>query len=115
MGWSAMADRVLSQTLRTFRQDLGAIYRRPGFADSVLANVIFDDTYFAQDTQTGVDVSSKRPIMGVRTADLPDGRSTAKDRIIITRTGVTKIYKITDVQPDGEAGTSLFLMEAPEV
>lgn len=115
MGWSAMADRVLVQALRTFRQDLGATYRRPGFPDVHLANVIFDDTYFAQDTQTGLDTSSKRPIMGVRTADLPVERSTAKDRIVITRAGVTKIFKITDVQPDGEAGTSLFLMDAPEV
>lgn len=113
MGWSAMADRVLRQTLRTFRQDLGAIYRRPGFEDVQLIDVIFDDTYFSQDTQTGLDTSSKRPVMGVRTADLPPGRNVAKDRIIITRYGQTYTFRIQDVQPDGEAGTTLFLQDAP--
>ena len=109
MGWSSMADRVLRQTLKTFRQDLGALYRRPGQPDTVLANVIFDDTYFAVDTGTGADISSNQPVMGVRTADLPDGRAAKTDSIIITRRGITHTFQITNVQPDGEAGTTLFL------
>src|SRR3546814_20774044 len=59
MGWSSMADRTLRKTLRTFRQDLGALYRRPGFPYVPLQDVVFDDTYFKVDTQTGAEVSSQ--------------------------------------------------------
>lgn len=113
MGWSSMADRTLRKTLRTFRQDLGALYRRPGFADTPLQDVVFDDTYFKVDTQTGAEVSSQQPVMGVRTASLPPGRDNAKDQILITRFGVDYVFTINDVQPDGEAGTTLFLSKSP--
>lgn len=113
MGWSSMADRTLRKTLRTFRQDLGAHYRRPGFPDVPLQDVVFDDTYFKVDTQTGAEVSSQMPVMGVRTASLPDGRNNAKDQILITRHGIDHVFTITDVQPDGEAGTTLFLSKSP--
>ena len=108
-----MADRTLRKTLRTFRQDLGAVYRRPGFADTILQDVVFDDTYFKVDTQTGAEVSSQQPVMGVRTASLPTGRSNAVDQILITRQGIDYVFTITDVQPDGEAGTTLFLSKSP--
>lgn len=113
MGWSAMADRTLRKSLRTFRQDLGALYRRPGQPDVVLADVVFDDTYFKVDTQTGAEVSSQQPVMGVRTASLPTGRNNAKDQVLITRHGIDHVFTITDVQPDGEAGTTLFLSHSP--
>lgn len=109
MGWSDLADRTLRQTLRTFRQDQGAIYRRPGLEDTLLQDVIFDDTYFAVDNSTGAEVSSQMPVMGVRTQDLPLTRNASKDTIIITRRGITKEFSITNVQPDGEAGTTIFL------
>ena len=109
MGWSSLADRALRQTLRTFRQDLGAIYRRPGLPDTVLQDVVFDDTYFAVSNETGAEVSSQMPVMGVRTKDLPEFRNAATDSIEITRAGVTHVYAIQNVQPDGEAGTTLFL------
>lgn len=109
MGWSDMADRTLRQTLRTFRQDLGALYVRPGLPDTILRDVIFDDTFFAVDNSTGAEVSSQMPVMGVRTQDLPNPRNAEKDVIIITRRGVTHSFTITNVQPDGEAGTTLFL------
>ena len=107
MGWSALARMVHRTTVRTFRQDLGALYVRPGFPDHPIADVVFDDTYFAVNTETGVDQSSKRPIMGVNTADLPSPRNASTDRIILN--GLT--FTITDVQPDGEAGTTLFLSQ----
>lgn len=111
MGWSDMADRTLRQALRTFRQDSGAVYRRPGLSDVVIPDVIFDDTYFSAD-EVGLEVSSKRPVMGVRTADLPSPRNSEKDQILITRRGVDYVFTITDVQPDGEAGTTLFLSKS---
>lgn len=111
MGWSAMADRVLRQTLRTFRQDKGAYYRRPLSEDVFLADVVFDESYFSISTETGAEVSSKRPIMGVRTADLPAGRDRTKDLILIQRNGKVYTFVVTDVQPDGEAGTTLFLQQ----
>lgn len=105
MGWSALARMVHRTTTRTFRQDLGALYVRPGFPDHPIRDVIFDDSFFSVNTETGAEQSSKRPIMGVTTADLPTPRNSEKDRIILN--GVT--FAITDVQPDGEAGTTLFL------
>lgn len=113
MGWSAMAERTLQTALRTFRQDLGATYVRPGLPDTVLQDVIFDDTYFAVDAGTGAEVSSQSPVMGVRTASLPDQRNAQKDKIILVRRGVTYEFRITNVQPDGEAGTTLFLSKSP--
>lgn len=113
MGWSAMADRTLRKSLRTFRQDLGALYRRPGQVDVVLEDVIFDDTYFKVDTQTGAEISSQQPVMGVRTASLPALRNSATDTVLITRQGVDYVFTISNVQPDGEAGTTLFLSKSP--
>lgn len=107
MGWNALAQMVHRATVRTFRQDLGALYVRLGLPDTPIENVVFDDTYFTVNTETGVEQSSKRPIMGVNTADLPTPRNPSTDRIILN--GVT--FSITDVQPDGEAGTTLFLSE----
>lgn len=105
MGWNALARMVHSTAVRTFRQDLGAVYVRPGQPDTPIKDVVFDDTYFAVSNDTGAEVSSKRPVIGVNTADLPPGRDPQKDRVILN--GVT--YSITGVQPDGEAGTTLFL------
>lgn len=105
MGWSALASMVHRTTVRTFRQDLGALYVRPGYPDTPIADVVFDDTYFSVNLESGVEESSKRPIMGVNTIDLPTPRDTQKDRIILN--GIE--FFITDVQPDGEAGTTLFL------
>lgn len=105
MGWNALASMVHRTTVRTFRQDLGALYVRPGFPDHPIEDVVFDDTYFSVNMESGVEESSKRPIMGVNTADLPSPRDTQKDRVILN--GIT--FFITDVQPDGEAGTTLFL------
>lgn len=113
MGWSAMADRTLRKTLRTFRQDLGAVYRRPGFSDTPLLDVVFDDTYFAVDNNTGAEVSSQQPVMGVHTANLPSPRNSATDQVLITRAGVDYVFTISNVQPDGEAGTTLFLSKSP--
>lgn len=100
--------------MRTFRQDLGATYVRPGLPDTPLQDVIFDDTYFAVDTNTGAEVSSQNPVMGVRTASLPDQRDQGKDRVVLTRRGITYEFRITNVQPDGEAGTTLFLSKSPK-
>lgn len=108
MGWSALADRALRTALKTFRQDDPPIYRRVGLADVILQDAIFDATYFAVDQNTGAEVSSRQPVMGVRTADLPADRNSETDRILVN--GV--VYRITDVQPDGEAGTTLFLSKA---
>jgi len=105
MGWNALAQMVHRTTVRTFRQDLGALYVRQGYPDHPIADVVFDDTFFSVNLDTGVEQSSKRPLMGVNTADLPTPRDAQKDRIILN--GVT--FFITDVQPDGEAGTTLFL------
>lgn len=105
MGWSALASMVHHTAVRTFRQDLGALYVRPGFPDHPIEDVVFDDTFFSINLETGVEQSSKRPIMGVNTADLPSPRDPQTDRVILNGT----TFFITDVQPDGEAGTTLFL------
>lgn len=111
MGWSSMADRVHRQALRTFRQDLGAIYRRSGFDDVTLLDVVFDDTYFKVD-EYGGEISSQQPIMGVNTSDLPTPRG-PNDQILIFRKGQLHTFQIDNVQPDGEAGTTLFLSKSP--
>jgi len=112
MGWDALAAATHRQCVRTFRQDSGAVYRRTGYADVFIKDIVFDDTYFAVDANTGVEVSSKSPIMGVNTADLPTPRDADKDTILMSRHGKDYVFKITNVQPDGEAGTTLFLTQS---
>jgi hypothetical protein len=94
MGWSALASMVHRTSVRTFRQDLGALYVRPGFPDTPITDVVFDDTYFTVSFETGAEESSKRPIMGVNTADLPTPRDPQVDRVILN--GIT--FFITDVR-----------------
>lgn len=107
MGWQDMADHALRTTLRTFRQDQGAVYERPGLPDTPIENVVFDESYFGYD-EMGNTIAAKNPIMGVRTADLPYPRNSEKDSIFLR--GVR--FKITNVQPDGEAGTTMYLSKS---
>lgn len=107
MGWQAMAARTLRTALRTFRQDVGVLYERSGYVDVVIKDVVYDESFFGFD-EVGNTVAVKNPIMGVSTADLPTPRDSERDTIVLN--GIR--FNITNVQPDGEAGTTLFLTKS---
>jgi hypothetical protein len=70
---------------------------------------IFDNEFQTVDPQTGTVVISTQPVIGVKDVHLPQKPSKG-DRVKIR--GVD--YKIIDHQPDGQAGSRLFLHLAGE-
>lgn len=65
---------------------------------------IFDEAYQVVEILDGAPVSSVRPRLGLRLLDL-DFYPQNFDDVLIN--GVN--YKVTDIQPDGEAGIQLML------
>lgn len=66
---------------------------------------VFDANYVEVDPSTGAPVMSVGPLLGVRTADLPDGKAMKGDRITVD--GV--VYRVIEARPDSEGGIDLIL------
>jgi hypothetical protein len=99
--WQTLTSLVMDQCLSSFGEDV--IYVSDG-GSPVTFTAIFDNEFQTVDPQTGALVISTQPVIGVKSTDLPDEPS-KEDRVTIR--GVE--YRIIDHQPDGQAGTRLFL------
>lgn len=75
-----------------------------------LANAVFDAEYEVVTVEAdGVPTSTKRPVLGVRTALFPAGFPAQNDQVTIPSVG--KTYVVSNVQPDGHGHAKLILME----
>lgn len=115
MGWASMAQRMLGISIRTFSEPSAAIdpdgavyWLTDGVAPGIaLVQAVFDSAHVSVDPETGAPVSSSNPILGVRLIDLPN-KPTSRDRVRARG----ELYSISDVQPDGVAGVTIFLRKA---
>ena len=96
-----MTDNVMSTCRDTFTTEL--IYK-PIIGAPVPIKGIFDDAYASVVIMDGVPIESRRPRLGIRNLDLTL-RPAKGDKCIIN--GST--YRVVEYEPDGEAGTALFL------
>lgn len=105
MTWNNLADRMLRMCLKTFADPEIPITYRRGAVSVSLSEAVFDANYIAVDPETGAQITSVNPMIGVRLADLPDGEARQGDEVI--RGGF--LYRVVDKQPDSEGHAKLIL------
>ncbi len=71
---------------------------------AVVMTGIFDDLYESVDPNTGAIITSQQPILGIRDADL--GQTPRQDDQVLVR---SILYRVKEVQTDGQSGSKLFL------
>ncbi len=77
-----------------------------------LSKVVFDDNFVAIDPQTGAEVQSSGPMIGVRYSELPAGGAMSGDQVVVTgardatRNGT---YRVISNQRDSEGRANLVL------
>jgi len=74
---------------------------------------IFRRNHTEVDQSTGATVTSREPHAGVLETDLPSPWSDQDLAVLPDRHGVSRLYRVTDVQPDGEVGARVKLHEVP--
>lgn len=99
--WQDRTDNVMIHCRDTFTTDL--IYK-PSVGAQISIQGIFDDEFISVVMLDGVPVETRRPRLGIRNKDLV-ARPAKGDKCIIN--GST--YRVMEYEPDGEAGTALFL------
>ena len=99
--WADYADLSIKATRDTF--GVAVTYTPQGLpAESITA--VYDAAHAAVELQAGVAVSSQRPVLDVRLADL-----TVAPRIGDTLTVASIAYEVTDVQLTGNGSAKLVL------
>ncbi|MEL6429737.1 MAG: hypothetical protein AAFR54_11210 [Planctomycetota bacterium] len=108
-GWLADADDVLQDCLDTF--GVAALYQREGAEpEPIPSGGVFRETHTEVNEVTGATVTTERPNLDVRRTEIPDeDDQRAGDRVHVSG----RLFRIRDVQKDGELGLKLFLQEAP--
>jgi hypothetical protein len=104
-GWENAAASMLDTCLSVFGNE--NTYLRDGVTTPI-PSAVWDDNYLSLDPQTGVQVMSTSPTLGMRISDMPSGAFLEGDQII--HNGIT--YNIVDNQPDTENHTLLILQRA---
>lgn len=103
MSWSEDQDKALQTCLKTF--GVPVKYGRNAVFYEITG--IFDHNHFEVDVNSGVPISTVSPVLGVRVADLPDGKAEKSDRVEVNGT----LYRLVDFKPDSCGGAKLFLQE----
>lgn len=101
MDWATSSDLMLVTSIRIF--GVGVTYTRSSVDYAITA--IFDKNYEMVDPDTHAMVSSNRPVICCRIADLPGGTWSPGDTV--TYDGVT--YKTVDKQADSEGAIAILL------
>lgn len=74
---------------------------------------IFRAAHTEVDVQSGTPVTTNQPNVGVRALEFAEPWYDADLVVAADRTGRSRLYRLHDVQPDGEAGRKLMLHEVP--
>ncbi len=102
MTWQNLSDRMLRTALSVFGETV--MYTR-GTTAVPISKAVFDKNYVTVDPNTGAQIMSTNPMIGVRVADLPNGE--AREGDLVTVRGVE--YRVIDKQPDSEGHIKLIL------
>lgn len=100
-------DDVIVACLETFGDEVLAEYQPAGGAPFILPHgVVFRAAHLEVDPETGAPVSSRQPHATARAAELPEDWT--KNDLLVVR---GRLFRIRDIQPDGETGAKLVLHE----
>lgn len=105
MSWNALQDRMI----RTIRDRFGAPATcvLKGTSTAIPLTVVFDRAHQEQAFEDGVVVTTTRPVLTVRDADLPRPPRAGDVYVIGEAT-----YAVTDAQPEGCGSSRLYVVEA---
>lgn len=107
MDWSTLTDLTMKACRDTFNEGT-ATYRplksQPGQPDYTITPIV-DEAHFSALTEHQVPVSTVEPMIGVRNADM-QATPRKGDQVVLPKRGT---YEVVEVQPDGQAGTTLKL------
>lgn len=101
MGWRDMTDSILKRCVSTFRTE--ATYT-PAGGSALAISGVYDRPYQALDPESGAQVMSTRPTLGIRLADLPQAPGEG-DRLTIG----DEAFRVVLSEPDGQGGARLTL------
>ncbi len=104
MGWKEQSAGMNAQCLATFGED--AVFT-PAGGSSVTIRGIFDEDHVALDMDTGAQVTSVSPVLGIRTSDLA-AQPKRGDAVVVR----SRNFTVVDWRPDSEDGGLLILREA---
>jgi len=110
MAWADLSARLLRTCLKTFGMgrdedgDVRVFYRRGG-TDTELEDVVFDENFISVDPNTGAQIISDNPMIGVAAEDIPGGEWMQGDMVIID--GVQ--YRCYEPQKDSEGHIKIIL------
>jgi hypothetical protein len=103
LGFSDLADRALKAVRNVLGED---VTYNPSAGDPLTIKGVFNKQHIEIDPGGSVSVSSNRPNLLIRLADL-ENEPTKSDTVEIDATE----YAVVDCQEDGEGGALLFLNE----
>lgn len=103
--WATLADRAIVACRNTFATAVE--YPR---GSGYMINVVFDDAYKTQTVNQGVAVSTTRPCIDIRLADLLTA-PIAGDLVVVNGRNA----EISDVQPGGLGSAKCFLTMEDEL
>jgi hypothetical protein len=101
VAFDKLVNRVLGNSLRVFGEVVTFL---PASGGGYHIRGIFRSSYKGIDAQTGLEVSTNRPVLDVRLADFLT-KPTTNDKVVV---GILS-HRIYDIQEDGDGGASLIL------
>lgn len=109
MGWSSRVGRLNRAARREFAEDQPVtIYAADGTPTQIAA--IFDRRFIGLNPETGVEVESEQPNLGVILADLPEDPTT---EMRVEVAGQPLPFRVRSIQRDGQGMAVLLLYEEP--
>lgn len=102
--WATSLDAALTVVRDTFPAAVSYTPASTGTPEAITA--VFDEAHEAVDISTGTPVSTTRPALWVRLADLSVAPR-QEDRVVVAG----RTFSVADTQPDGAGGSTLFLLE----
>lgn len=111
MAWEDRVQNLLGHCTSVFGRD--DITHEPQDYPAQDIRAIWSDTYLSVDPETGVEVMSSDPNIGVRLSDFL--RPPKKNDVIKKGPAGARVeYRIRAVEPDGEGGATLVLEKMKE-
>ena len=104
MSWKDLTKAAISACLNAFGNSETVEYKAAAVGWWVEIRGIFDRNYIEVDPDTGAEVTTNQPMIGVLLEELPNGRAEEGDQV---RINGTEVFDVWDSQEDGQGAATL--------
>ena len=108
MSFRDLTNKLLDSAFSKFGEEQKVKYR-PSTGGTFTIRGIFDEMWEEVDPDTGIKISTTQPNLGIKENELPFAPLTG-DTVEV----ISEIFKVTDVQEDGQGASTLFLHRVKE-